>query len=80
MLQAQQQHGSIRFQEGMNSKRFSPENEFDCPRWEIASFDPNDLGRRSKMFDLALANEIPIRADQCGKIRSPRRLEDQGIG
>jgi hypothetical protein len=51
MLLAQQEHGSIRFQEGMNSKRLTTEKDFDCQRWEIASFDPNDLGRRSEMFD-----------------------------
>jgi len=62
----------------MNSKGLPPENEFDCPAWKIASFDPNHFRRRSQTFDQT--NEVPVRAEQSSKLRSPRPLEDGWIG
>jgi hypothetical protein len=62
----------------MDSNRLAPEKEFDCPGWKIASFDPNDLGRGSET--LSQVNEVPIRANQCGKLRSPGPLENERIG
>jgi hypothetical protein len=62
----------------MNPEGLPPEKELDCPRRKIASFDPNNLRRRSETFDQT--NEIPVRTDQSGKLRPPRPLENEWIG
>jgi hypothetical protein len=62
----------------MNSNRFASKKEFDYSGWKVTPLDPNDLGRRSEALDQA--QEVPIRADHCGKLGSPRPMKNKRIG
>ena len=62
----------------MNSKCVPSQKLFDNPGGEIASLNPNDLGRRTQA--LGQVHEIPIRADDSRKCRLSGPVENEWIG